>query len=298
MWTKPLPSCVPCWRVCDETSAETGRPDAAGDPAFPGCGRRIQTPAPGRAGPQRPAGQGGGAGVCQTFHPHPRQPGGGDLPDGRAGHLPERPRSADRPGRTHPGHRPGAGPLLRRHRLPHLQADRPGRAGAVQRGAGDLRHDRLRPPAAGPHRPDDRAGIQGPPDRAAGRVHRRRVQHGQQPDRGLPGRGHAADRGLPPGLPSGGGRAAAGAGVRRSLPAGDRPRRGRPGRRRAVHRCVGQHGHGAGGRAPLPGFYRLHGGRRPAGAGQTRLHGAAPAARPPRGGDRPRRAGTARRRDL
>ena len=28
-------------------------------------------------------GQGGGAGLCQKLHPHPHQPGGGHLPDGR-----------------------------------------------------------------------------------------------------------------------------------------------------------------------------------------------------------------------
>ena len=39
--------------------------------------------------------------------------------------------------------------------------ERGGGAGAVQRRAGDLRHDRLRPPAAGADRPDDGAGKAG-----------------------------------------------------------------------------------------------------------------------------------------
>lgn len=44
-----------------------------------------------------------------------------------------------------------------------------------------------------------------------------------------------------------------------------------------------------------PRLYRLYAGRRPHGAGKAGLHGAAPAARPPRRGDRPRCAGSPRR---
>ena len=51
-------------------------------------------------------------------------------------------------------------------------ADHAGRNGPVQRRAGDLRHDGLRPPAASLDRPDDRAGTQGQAGRAARRVHR------------------------------------------------------------------------------------------------------------------------------
>ena len=46
------------------------------------------------------------------------------------------------------------------------------RHGSVQRRAGDLWHDGLRPPAASLDRPDDRAGTQGQAGRAARRVHR------------------------------------------------------------------------------------------------------------------------------
>ena len=45
-------------------------------------------------------------------------------------------------------------------------------------------------------------------------------------------------------------------------------------------------------------LYRLYAGRRPHGAGKAGLHGAAPAARPPRRGDRPRCAGSPRRRNF
>ena len=52
------------------------------------------------------------------------------------------------------------------------------------------------------------------------------------------------------------------------------------------------------GRAAPPRLYRLYAGRRPYGAGKAGLHGAAPAARPPRRGDRPRCAGSPRRRNF
>ena len=56
-----------------------------------------------------------------------------------------------------------------------------------------------------------------------------RVQHGQQPDRGVSGRGHAGHGGLPQGLPPGGRCADAGQGVRRCLQAGPPTRTRRPG---------------------------------------------------------------------
>ena len=122
---------------------------------------------------------------------------GHDL--GMGVHLSRPHRLPDGQERIHRRHRPGAGPDVRRHRIPGLRPDHRGAAGQVLRRAGLERPDQRIPPHP------DTCGFphhSGAFRRFAGeeaRVHGRRpVQHGRFPDGGLRQDGDAL-RGLRPG---------------------------------------------------------------------------------------------------
>ena len=78
----------------------------------------------------------------EDLDPHPVRLRGGRLRPGRPGHLPRPGRLADRPQGVDGGHRPGAGPHVRRHRVPRLGADERRDARDVRRRAGVERPDR------------------------------------------------------------------------------------------------------------------------------------------------------------
>ncbi len=109
--------------------------------------------------------------------------GGGQGP-GRPCDLPRAQRVPDRPQGVDEGHRQGARPDLRRHRVPRFGAGERGDAGGVRRSAGVERTDRRVPPDPDPRRrpDDDRAQRQAPERDRLHLPRRRPQQHGQLAD--------------------------------------------------------------------------------------------------------------------
>ena len=95
---------------------------------------------------QQPGGQEHRADLREDLHPHPLRVRGGGLRRGRPRDLHRPHVVADRAQGVDEGHRPGARPDVRRHRVPRRRpGDRRG-AGGVRRRAGVQRTDRRVPP--------------------------------------------------------------------------------------------------------------------------------------------------------